>query len=194
MIDETERAQLAARATQLANAAGLPAIADTDALVNKLNASGVSIHFHAHLDDDTVIAKLRTLANDGALFVQDVPLNGPGPKLPAGFVTYLGGLAPDFAKMPASKRLGLWSDWCAKTGTTSARTINPLAPKIVAPIPCPSGSAYNPELERLETRLRNLDARPTPQGFQARQQHQRSREFIQSKIDRIASVRRRTAA
>ena len=120
--DARERGELLQRAQRLSGQAGLK-IKDGAALIEKLHATGVSIHFGHLVSDEDVTAKLRTLASDAALFEAPAApaLNGPGPKNPDFFNAWLGGLAATYDTLQPTQKLALWHKF--KAGTPARATV-----------------------------------------------------------------------
>jgi hypothetical protein len=151
--DAAERQSLLDRATKLAAANGLK-IADGAALVDQLDAAGVSIFFHHHRPDADVLAKLQTLCKPAAKAVPeaDAKLTGPGPKN-VEFTAWLGGLAATYDRMPPMRRLQLWRDFTS--GVRPAMTAAPIGvkPTRVAPItstPAMAGMTGAQKLQHLD--------------------------------------------
>ena len=115
------KGELLQRAQGLAVKAGLK-IKDGAALIEKLHATGVSIHFGHLVSDEDVTAKLRTLASDAALFEAPAApaLTGPGPKNPD-FNAWLGGLAATYDTLAPTAKLALWHKF--KAGTPARATV-----------------------------------------------------------------------
>jgi hypothetical protein len=197
--DNQDRAALRDRLAKIATAEGLK-VKDVDALTDAALESGISLWFHGIEAEQAIADKLHTLASKRReLFEAPVTvITGPA-NLPAEFVKTLGAL--DWSKLPAVRRMQLWSAWCQKTGHT-ARTPNAMAPKLVAPTAANAlTNAAKPgdrlavvyaqrELATLEAKLAGLE-RQTGGGLNIELHRAAERRHIE---DRIASIRRRIAA
>ena len=109
--DAAERQSLLDRATKLADANGLK-IENGAALVDQLDANGVSIFFHHHRSDAEVLARLQALCKP-VQAADAVASPFAAAERDSAFTAWLGALADGFDKMPAVRKMQLARDFAA---------------------------------------------------------------------------------